>query len=434
MQKRRGIAMEGSWGGVRMGWVDFSRAAKARAVEALEALSEKGAVDELGIGVLRDAFADAMFPGTSTLQTRAKYFTLVPCCIRYALENGKATKKGLREVEQNCCRQMWEECGEDGQAGVIGRRNVRRTEWIVRAPSELYWAGLRTLGILDTKESPGVWWAHACRLARESGGGVPGELEEEAGEGVGDDEDTRLAAWMGDFELPREIYRGFKVRYESKELLLSPNLTREEAEFLRERILKTEGTAGSLFAWCLEKEVVPGKDGEDNEVTPEGESAFERFARRVRRRVPGEMGKLMDEARAFNRLVFPARVLYNKMLEVPEVDARGEWRRIEGRVAGWMEGVDLKAIFGRFGVPEKHPLAQFLSGLREAFQDGKLAQAEELIARRESTIKPGRVKLRHRDKVEPGKWVGGGWLDYRLGRAGRILRDIAEGREGVGDV
>lgn len=47
---------------MKLGWVDFSREARKRAVEALDALEEKGAVDELGVGVLRDAFADRLFP------------------------------------------------------------------------------------------------------------------------------------------------------------------------------------------------------------------------------------------------------------------------------------------------------------------------------------------------------------------------------------
>ena len=34
--------------------------------------------DELGIGSVRDAFADMLFPGTSTIMTRARYFLLVP--------------------------------------------------------------------------------------------------------------------------------------------------------------------------------------------------------------------------------------------------------------------------------------------------------------------------------------------------------------------
>jgi hypothetical protein len=39
---------------------------------------EKGTLDELGIGVIRDGFADQFFPGTSTLQTRARYLLFIP--------------------------------------------------------------------------------------------------------------------------------------------------------------------------------------------------------------------------------------------------------------------------------------------------------------------------------------------------------------------
>ena len=34
--------------------------------------------DELGIGSVRDTFADLFFPGTTTIMTRARYFLLVP--------------------------------------------------------------------------------------------------------------------------------------------------------------------------------------------------------------------------------------------------------------------------------------------------------------------------------------------------------------------
>lgn len=37
---------------------------------------ERTTRDELGIGTVRDAFADALFPGTSTIQTRAHYFLI----------------------------------------------------------------------------------------------------------------------------------------------------------------------------------------------------------------------------------------------------------------------------------------------------------------------------------------------------------------------
>ncbi len=38
--------------------------------------------DELGLGAVRDSFADQMFPGTSTIQTRLRYMLFVPWMYR----------------------------------------------------------------------------------------------------------------------------------------------------------------------------------------------------------------------------------------------------------------------------------------------------------------------------------------------------------------
>ena len=57
-----------------LGWIDFSKNDRNIAFSVLKLLEEPGAVDEMGIGIFRDAFADILFTGTSTIQTRAKYF------------------------------------------------------------------------------------------------------------------------------------------------------------------------------------------------------------------------------------------------------------------------------------------------------------------------------------------------------------------------
>lgn len=114
---------------MNLGWVDFSHEARKQVLDALDVLEEKGTVDELGIGVLRDAFADKLFPGTSTIQTRAKYFALVPCCVRYVMEKGKnRLREALWEIEKKCCRQMWDNCEHYDKANVIGRRNLDLAE------------------------------------------------------------------------------------------------------------------------------------------------------------------------------------------------------------------------------------------------------------------------------------------------------------------
>jgi len=46
--------------------------------QAVALFEEKDTRDELGIGSIRDAFADELFPGTSVIQTRLRYTLLVP--------------------------------------------------------------------------------------------------------------------------------------------------------------------------------------------------------------------------------------------------------------------------------------------------------------------------------------------------------------------
>lgn len=58
---------------MELGWIDYSEEARQRTLAVLAALQESTAIDELGIGIVRDAFADFFFPATSTLFTRAKY-------------------------------------------------------------------------------------------------------------------------------------------------------------------------------------------------------------------------------------------------------------------------------------------------------------------------------------------------------------------------
>lgn len=417
---------------MRLGWVDFSREARKRAFEALAALSEPGAVDELGFGPLRDAFADALFPGTSTLQTRAKYFVLVPCAIRYALENGKP----LRQVERECCRQMWNTCGHSGKAGVIGNRGLNNgAEWIQRPPSEVYWAGLRKMGILETSLAPGLWFAHASRLAAEAS---PRSGTGKREEGIDDDRETGFSGWKRDFDfrLWQDIYSDFKENLNNH--VLSPDLTSKEAGYLREQILRAEGMRGSLLAWCLEHKRIPQASETDGDAEPSGEnlSPFFRFSRSIRSAVPPELGTLLDAANAFNRLVFPARVLHNKLLAVAEIDTVGLWKKIENDIPGWAAAVDLPSIFALFPGRVSESLDGFLNRLQRAFRDRDFASAAELVKNREKAIKQERAKVleQNRVKLPPGKWVGGGWLDYRLSIAGRILRDIASSLPGDTDV
>ncbi len=58
-----------------LAWLDAS--ARERTKRILALFQERGTQDQLGLGGIRDSFADLFFPGTSTIQTRLRYLDLL---------------------------------------------------------------------------------------------------------------------------------------------------------------------------------------------------------------------------------------------------------------------------------------------------------------------------------------------------------------------
>jgi hypothetical protein len=52
------------------GWLDTDNEQRRKMLEVVDLFKEEGTVDELGIGSIRDALADALFPGTSVLHSQ----------------------------------------------------------------------------------------------------------------------------------------------------------------------------------------------------------------------------------------------------------------------------------------------------------------------------------------------------------------------------
>ena len=67
---------------MELGWIDFSKTERSKILSVLDLLSESGTLDELGIAPVRDGFSNLFFPGTTTIQTRAKYFFIIPYALK----------------------------------------------------------------------------------------------------------------------------------------------------------------------------------------------------------------------------------------------------------------------------------------------------------------------------------------------------------------
>jgi len=121
-----------------IGWIRFDQREYDQAAEARALLTTPGSRDELGFAGIRDRFADSMFPGTSTIQTRMRYAIFVGWTYDrlIGLPSAELIERGRNE-EIETIRRL-----ERGQAGngIIGSR---AGEELVRLPSMSYWTLLQ---------------------------------------------------------------------------------------------------------------------------------------------------------------------------------------------------------------------------------------------------------------------------------------------------
>jgi hypothetical protein len=126
------------------GWVDFVEEDRQRMLDVIQLFREQETLDELGIGTIRDAFADYFFPGTSTVQTRARYMLFIPWTY-LSLERKRTASAQIAKKARNEEIKLIYALLDSGEVeGVIGRL---AKEGLFRLPSNIYWNGLWSWGI-----------------------------------------------------------------------------------------------------------------------------------------------------------------------------------------------------------------------------------------------------------------------------------------------
>ena len=105
-----------------LSWLDSSESERRAVMELVSALNEPQTLDELGIGSVRDAIADGLLPGTSTIQTRARYFLFIPWILQTVEARPRGSSDRLsRQLQLQLCDALAETHGAG--AGVIGRES-----------------------------------------------------------------------------------------------------------------------------------------------------------------------------------------------------------------------------------------------------------------------------------------------------------------------
>ena len=395
-------------------WLDYSERDRRRALDVIDLFRETSTVDELGIASVRDSFSDLFFPGTSTIQTRACYFLLIPWMFLrlegLRVPSGKAAERA-RWAELKLNERLRE--GSDTR-GVFGSR---AGDALKRLPSEVYWGGLGSWGI---RIFSGHKWAYFRSLDGFYRRGERFRSTTRDPEG----RSAPPANWHPHLPDPPPGFRRGRV---------TVALRRGDAEYLRDRIQARH--PGSLLAVLAGRVAV-----EDLEPDRLWELAH----------LDGISPVLRDrlhDAKLFAICMQGAALLYNLMLS--EEKQHDEWtEEYRRRLEGWAVDVDVlgQAVedwkldrVWRFvtaggrslGYPTRAFVEEWVEGLKRGGPRGVVAdksKARALVRGREVQLKGSRARLRNARRLELwGGESGTGLMAYRWGGTRRILKDIFDG-------
>ncbi|KNX38858.1 DUF6361 family protein [Luteipulveratus halotolerans] len=392
-------------------WLDTSAEQRRQANEIIALFTQQESRDELGIGTVRDAFSNLLFPGTSVLLTRARYCLFVPWAFQVrqvASLHGPDHVKAGERAERRLVETLIEEEPHSG-AGVIGRRVGREVR---NLPSTIYWGTLTRWGITPRTSM--------SLLGQPRG---PRDVATELDHRADTDWHPDLPTAPDDF--PASTDGGFALRP-------------DEAAWLRDRILDT----------CPDTALA-------ELVTPEVDNAT-RLAEVEASRGPWDLPALarredVGQADLFSLTLEGANLVYN-LLVAERCDAAGLVRfdgyvdRYREHLDSWANDMTRHSRFATWDLddlwaavlqagsppqPTRTFVEAWISQIRERGVDGVADDnhLRNLVAQRER--RKGKQSRLVNDKMLE-TWSGEsavGRLNYRWGTLRVLARDILTGLE-----
>ncbi|MXZ48178.1 MAG: hypothetical protein F4235_04425 [Candidatus Dadabacteria bacterium] len=393
-------------------WIDHDAAARERALRILSLFHEKDSREELGLGAIRDSFADKLFPGTSTIQTRLRYMLFVPW-VYTELERKRvlppAFAERARRMETDLIAPLLESLDRSGVFGKVAGKSVKRL------PSSVYWNGLRMWGIRRVDCSQDEYHSHVDKLYEH--------LDASSGEGEGN---NGFSVWHPRLPDPPE---GFPNGIDN----LSFNLGPEESSFLLDRIMESHGE--SLLA-LLARNCEP-VDCEFPWNHPE------------RGRFSSDHVLLLDYAEFFSVIMQGAAFLYNLMLA--ELSKQKELKdKHRENLSKWKTLLEncqhtdlhlgeLWEVIEGSGYTITRQAKVFVSAWHRCAlkTGGKVTddlESRVLVRNRERHLKGARSRFFSTKALERwGGYAGVKRMDYRWGNVKILLSDLRAGLSGGND-
>lgn len=406
------------------GWLALAPEQRRRMMEAVDQFRDETTIDDLGFGAIRDTFADALFPGTSTIQTRLRYVLFVPWLLQEASHRNTVTgmQAMFREYEYQLIDALKRGGANQGVIGITAGRSLRRMA------SEVYWGSLMTWGITDPGFTARTYFEREL-LRREELAAAP----------RAEDPDVRI-------ELTRT---GIDERLPTPPdgLLTSTDFTLrpEDALYLRENITRT--CAGTLLAHLVIHRPDVWITANSAPSTP--------YDPAIRMGLPPDLLELVDRSERFAMTAQGANLLYNLMLARATSKTSNDGEPLTEHYEEWIDewfreiseveplnANDLHAIWqmviargGRVARTTQDFITTWVRAVTEAQSAADLTGScalREMIIRREREKKGSRARLTPGNQKALDAWGGASGtsrFDYRWTNVKRHLQDLYDAEE-----
>lgn len=385
---------------MQLGWIDFSREERNKVMATLDLLSTTTALDELGIGTLRDRYADILFPGISTIQTRAKYFVIIPYIFKLAeSQNFKRVSDiipWVNKIEDNLVSILVNNSGEEDTSGIIGSRALKQGKNVKRKPSSIYWNGMRTYGILldnNVSMDQVATLIYSQKNKKKNIEIFKGE-ESYDDETAANDMITIFSPIHPNYDFEKDI----NIR-----------LTKDEALYISNHIITSIYSRDSLLAYIIKNKIdVSNLSFEDLEKLS----------------MPSDMKNDYRLAKELADFIYGAHIRYNiiysQNLDIDQVEA---WNK-------WIDEFDVEAL--RFEdimirINCKGTTKDFLKKFLKAAKNKDIESIDRCIINREKEVKGERAKLCKPMEYQYNTAIHNYKLNYRYYSARTIITDILEG-------
>ena len=400
-------------------WLDSSEHERRSVLELVSALNEPGTLDELGIGTIRDTIADTLFPGTSTIQTRARYFLFIPWILQM-VEGGSRRGAGDRTRRlQMQLRDALVMAHGPNEPGVIGREAGAALQ---RWPLDIYWLGMARWGI---RRHPSSISSYFASLGRPSPWRLLGRALDEPVEGRRDEAADYIPGNWAPIPPPPD---GFPE-------VASFELTPDEARFLREHVVLTHPDSHLAHILQTSREV-------------DAYSATFPWDHPTAHTGPTSVREWLHDASLFSLVHQGAVLLYNLML-AKKLDSEDNIDEFSTGLAAWSESIanassDLerwnrssmwKRLLG--ANPRLRPRTREfadrwyeLAATRLGGSIGDSMEAQRLVREREHALKGARARLTYAEARDRRRgFPTSARLEFRWTQVQRITSDIMSALE-----